>query len=64
MWGKMLEKHNLIKLHYPALGEVEFLNVNFKESHAYSRTIFKYFLVMLSIVGLLILVWIGRTYIL
>lgn len=64
MWGKMLEEHNLIKLHYPALGEVEFLNVNFKESHAYSRTIFKYFLVMLSIVGLLILVWIGRTYIL
>ena len=61
-WGNMLERHGLIKLHYPAVGELMLVSNTFKIPYPNARNMFKYFLVMLSIIFLFVLLLILRIY--
>jgi len=62
IWGNMLERHGLIKLHYPAIGELTLVSNTFKIPYPNARNMFKYFLVMLSIIFLFVLLLILRIY--
>lgn len=62
VWGNMLERHGLIKLHYPAVGELMLVSNTFKIHYPNARNMFKYFMVMLSIIFLFVLLLILKIY--
>ena len=62
VWGKILAEHGLIKLHYPAAGELILINNEYKVPHPDARIMFKYFLIMVSIVVLFVLLLLAKIY--